>query len=175
MVFILCNCVASHLVIGSPLQVALGIVAVLATGIAAGAVSGAIVVYGRLQPIITTLATGAVYYGLALLLRPVPGGEIDTDLADFVTYQLFDTVPTSLVLLIVVAIAVWLPFRLSETGRGCLAVGSAEGAAFMSGVAISRAKLLAYVLSGLLAALAGLLLTFITFSGEASAPAGGTA
>jgi len=44
----------------------------------------------------------------------------------------------------------------------------------MSGVAIDRAKLLAYVLSGLLAAIAGLLLTFITFSGEASAPAGGT-
>src|SRR5260370_6396142 len=74
----------------------------------------------------------------------------------------------------VVAIAVWLPFRRAETGRACLAIGSAEGAAFMSGVAIARAKLLAYVLSGLLAAIAGLLLTFITFSGEASAPAGGT-
>ena len=174
MVFILCNCLASHIVVGNPLQVALGILAVLATGIAAGAVSGTIIVYGRLQPIITTLATGAIFYGIALLLRPVPGGEIDTDLADFVTYQLFDTVPTTLVLLVIVTAAVWLPFRLSVTGRACLAIGSAEGAAFMSGVAIARAKLLAYVLSGFLAALAGLLLTFITFSGEASAPAGGT-
>jgi len=168
MVFILCNCLASHIVIGSPLQVALGIIAVLATGLAAGAVSGTIIVYGRLQPIITTLATGAIFYGIALLLRPVPGGEIDTNLADFVTYQLFDTVPTTLVLLVLVTAAVWLPFRLSVTGRACLAIGSAEGAA------IARAKLLAYVLSGFLAALAGLLLTFITFSGEASAPAGGT-
>jgi ribose transport system permease protein len=174
MVFVLCNCLASHVVVGNPFQVALGILAVLLTGIAAGAVSGTIVVYGRLQPIITTLATGAIFYGIALLLRPVPGGEINTDLADFVTYQLFDTVPTSLVLLAIVAAAVWLPFRLSMTGRACLAVGSAEGAAFMSGVAVARAKLLAYVLSGFLAAIAGLLLTFITFSGEASAPAGGT-
>src|SRR5258708_27479552 len=174
MVFVLCNCLASHVVIGNPFQVALGILAVLATGIAAGAVSGTIVVYGRLQPIITTLATGAIFYGIALLLRPVPGGEINTDLADFLTYQLFDTVPTSLVLLAAVAAAVWLPFRLSETGRACLAVGSAEGAAFMSGVAIDHAKLLAYSLSGFLAAIAGLMLAFITQSGEASAPIGST-
>src|SRR5882724_2742632 len=110
MMFILCNCLASHLVVGSAGEVALGLLAVLGTGVAAGAVNGAIVVYGRLQPIITTLATGAIYYGLALLLRPVPGGEIDNDLADFMTYQTFDVVPTSLILLVCVAIAVWLPF-----------------------------------------------------------------
>src|SRR5258708_26615793 len=129
MVFILCNCLASHIVIGNPFQVAFVLVAVLATGLAAGAVSGTIIVYGRLQPIITTLATGAIFYGLALVLRPVPGGEIDTGLADFVTYQLFDTVPTTLVLLAVVTAAVWLPFRLSVTGRACLAIGSPPRAA----------------------------------------------
>ncbi len=141
----------------------------------AGAVNGAIVVYGRLQPIITTLATGAIYYGIALLLRPVPGGEVDEDLADLMTYQRLRHDPdrrwscsSSW------CSSVWLPFRTSETGRGCYAVGSAEGAAFMSGVPIARAKLAAYALSGFLAAIAGLLLTFVTFSGEASAPAGGT-
>jgi ribose transport system permease protein len=44
----------------------------------------------------------------------------------------------------------------------------------MSGVPIGRAKLLAYALSGLLASLGGLLLTFLTYSGEASASIGGT-
>lgn len=174
MIFILCNCLASHIVVGTALDVALGIVAVIGTGLAAGAANGAIVVYGRLQPIITTLATGAIYYGFALLLRPVPGGEVDEDLANLMTYQIFDVVPTSLVLLAVVALVVWVPFRLSETGRACYAVGSAEGAAYMSGVPIDRAKLLAYTLSGVLAAIAGILLTFVTFSGEASAPIGGT-
>jgi ribose transport system permease protein len=174
MVFVLCNCLASHLVVGSPFEVALGLLAVLATGVAAGALNGAIVVFGRLQPIITTLATGAIYYGFALLLRPVPGGQIDEDLANLMTYTVFDVVPTSLVLLAAVALLVWLPFRLSILGRACYAVGSAESAAYMSGVPIERAKLLAYTLSGVLAAIAGILLTFVTFSGEASAPAGGT-
>jgi ribose transport system permease protein len=90
------------------------------------------------------------------------------------TYTVLDTVPTALVLLVVVVLVVWVPFQKSETGRACYAVGSAEGAAFMSGVPIARAKLAAYALSGFIAAIAGILLTFVTFSGEASAPAGST-
>jgi len=174
MVFVMTNSLASTIVSGEPWQVALGIVGVLLAGAAAGFVNGAIVVYGRLQPIITTLATGAVYYGVALLLRPVPGGDVDPDLADFMTYTVFEVVPTSLVLLLAVVVLVWLPFRNSVIGRGCYAVGSSEGAAYMSGVAIGRSRLAAYTLAGLLAGVAGLMLTFVTFSGEASAPIGGT-
>jgi ribose transport system permease protein len=174
MIFVLANCLASWIVVGGPLQMAGGIVAVLLAGMLAGLVNGLIVVYGRLQPIITTLATGAIYFGLALRLRPISGGDVEGDLPDFMTGDLFDTIPTSLVLLLVVVLVVWLPFRRSEVGRGCYAAGSAEGAAYMSGVKLGRSKLAAYVLSGLLAAIAGLLLTFITSSGEASAPSGGT-
>jgi ribose transport system permease protein len=91
------------------------------------------------------------------------------------TYAVFDeTVPTSLLLLLAVVLLVWLPFRRSVIGRGCYAAGSAEGAAYMSGVNIGRSKLAAYTLAGLLAGIAGLMLTFITYSGEASAPIGNT-
>lgn len=174
MVFVMTNCLASTLVSGSPLEVALGIVAVLLAGAAAGFVNGAIVVFGRLQPIITTLATGAVYYGVALLLRPVPGGAVQEDLADFMTYTVFETIPTSLLMLLAVVLLIWLPFRNSVIGRGCYAVGSAEGAAYMSGLRVGASRLAAFTLAGLLAGIAGLMLTFVTFSGEASAPIGGT-
>ncbi len=174
MVFILANCLASTLVHGTPLQVAGGIVAVLAAGVGCGLLNGLIVVYGRLQPIITTLATGAVYYGFALKVRPSPGGNVDETLADALTGTVFDTVPTMLVVLLVVVLVVWLPYRRSVVGRAAYAVGSSEAAAYMSGVDIRRAKLVAYVLAGFLAALAGLLLTFVTYSGEASSSLGGT-
>lgn len=75
MVMVMTGCLASTVVNGSPWQVALGVVLVLACGAAAGAINGAIVVFGRLQPIIVTLATGAVYFGFALLLRPAPGAR----------------------------------------------------------------------------------------------------
>ncbi len=174
MMFVLANCVASTIVVGTVGEGLLGCVGVLLVGIFCGFVNGAIVVWGRLQPIITTLATGAVYYGIALWFRPIPGGDVQTDIADFVTGQLFGTVPTALVVLAVVVVVVWLPYRSSVLGRGAYAVGSNEQAAYMSGVPVERSKLLAYTMGGFLAALGGLILTFNTYSGEASAAIGGT-
>ena len=130
--------------------------------------NGVIVVYGRLQPIVATIATGAIFFGAALALRPNPGGDINADLADAITGQLPGGVPASVVTLVVLMLLIWVPFRRSVWGRGVYAIGSSESAAYMSGVPIRRTKLLAYVLSGLFAALGGLMLAFFTYSGEAS-------
>jgi ribose transport system permease protein len=174
MIFVLTNCLASWLVVGSPLETAFGVVAVLAAGLACGVVNGLIVIYGRLQPIVTTIATGAIYFGISLLLRPVPGGEVNQDLADALTGKLFDRIPASLVVLLAVVLLIWIPFRRSLTGRAAYATGSSEAAAYMSGVPIRRARFVAYSLAGLLAGIGGLFLTFFTYSGEASAANGNT-
>jgi ribose transport system permease protein len=174
MVMVLANCLASTIVVGSPLMTALGVLGVLAVGGVCGAINGLIVVFGRLQPIVTTIATGAVYYGAALALRRVPGGDIDASLADALTGQLPGGIPASLALLLALVLIVWLPFRRSMIGRAAYAVGSSELAAYMSGVPVRRAKFVAYTLSGLLASVAGLFVTCITYSGEASAANGNT-
>jgi ribose transport system permease protein len=174
MIFVLTNCLASSMVAGSPLETAFGVVVVLAAGLACGMINGLIVIYGRLQPIVTTIATGAIYFGIALLLRPVPGGEVNQDLADALTGKLFDRVPASLVVLLAVVLVIWIPFRRSLTGRAAYATGSSEAAAYMSGVPIRRARFVAYSLAGLLAGIGGLFLTFFTYSGEASAANGNT-
>jgi ribose transport system permease protein len=168
-VFILANCLASVLVTGAPAQVALGLLAVLGTGLACGLVNGALVVYGRLQPIVATIASGAIYFGLALSLRPEPGGDVDSNLADALTGQLAGGVPASVVVLVAVLLLIWVPFRRSLLGRAVYAVGSAEASAYLSGLPIRRARLLAYALAGLFSALGGLMLAFFTYSGEASA------
>jgi ribose transport system permease protein len=173
MVMVLANCLASGIVVGTPLMTAAGVLGVLFAGCACGAINGLIVIYGRLQPIVTTIATGAIYYGVALALRPVPGGDVDASLADALTGQLPGGVPASLAVLFALVVIVWLPFRRSAIGRAAYALGSSEVAAYMSGVPIRRAKFVAYTLSGLLASVAGLFLTFITYTGEASAANGG--
>src|SRR6266850_6538846 len=141
MIFVLTNCIASAVLSGPPWMVAVGVVVVLLSGVVCGAINGALVVYGRLQPIIATLATGAVYYGLALTIRPVPGGSIDATLASALTNQFFGIVPTTLVILVAVVLVVWVPFQLSMTGRGCYAIGSSEMAAYMTGIAVRRSRL----------------------------------
>ncbi len=168
MIFILCNCVASYIVVGTIFEATLGIVGVLLTGLLCGALNGLIVIYGRLQPIVTTIATGAAFFGVALLLRPFPGGEVNEDIADFLTGQLPGGIPTSAVALLAVVLVIWIPFRKSVLGRTVYAVGSSEPAAYMSGLQIQRAKFSAYALAGLLAAIGGLFITFVTYTGEAS-------
>lgn len=186
-VMTLANCIASELVHGTPLQIAFGMVATLAAGAAFGAMNGLIVVYGRIQPIITTLATGAIAIGLALIIRPRPGGDVDGDLSWALTNQLVDFadtyglaqngeaawfqpiawIPVPLIILLVIAFAVWIPFRRSLTGRTVYAIGSAEGAAYMSGLPIARAKIAAFTLAGFFAACGGLYLAIQTSSGNA--------
>jgi ribose transport system permease protein len=175
-VFILANCLASYIVVGSPLTVTAGVIGVLAAGAVCGAVNAAIVIFGRLQPIVATIASGAVFFGVALWLRPFPGSSPDfaAGLASTLTGKLFGLIPTSLVFLTAVVLLVWIPFRRSVLGRAVYAAGSSEVAAYMSGMPVKRAKFAAYVLAGIFAATAGLFLTFFTYSGEASAANGNT-
>lgn len=186
-VMTLTNCVASELLNGSVWQILFGMLLTLLTGTAFGFMNGCIVVYGRIQPIIATLATGAIAIGLALLIRPKPGGNVDDDLSwaltnsvyDFAdTYGLADggdawwlrpfaDIPVPVILIVFVAVAVWVPFRRSVTGRTVYAIGSAEGAAYMSGLPIERAKIAAFTLGGFFAACGGLYLAIQTSSGNA--------
>lgn len=172
MILVLTNCLASWIVVGTPMQTTVGVLGVLSAGTICGAINGLLVIKGRLQPIVATIATGAVYFGLALLLRPFPGGAVNENLADAVTGRIFGIIPSSLVVMLGVVLLVWLPFRRSEIGRAAYAAGSAEAAAFMSGVPIQRAKLVAYTLAGLLAGIGGLFLTFFTYTGEAAYASG---
>lgn len=172
MVLVLCNCLASWLVVGTPLQTGTGIVVVLLAGLGCGMLNGLIIIFGRLQPIVATIATSAIFYGLALLLRPTPGGSVNEDLADAFTSKLFGIVPASLVVLLAVIVVIWVPFSRSAIGRAAYAVGSAENAAYMSAMPVKRAKFTAYALAGLLSAIGGLYLTFFSYTGEAAFASG---
>ncbi len=184
-VMTLSSCIASHLLSGSPVQILLGIVLTLMTGTAFGLMNGLIVVYGRIQPIIATLATGAIAIGLALIVRPSPGGDVDGDLNWALTNAVWDfvdtyggnadaawlapiaNIPMPLIILLVIGLGVWLPFKRTVTGRTIYAIGSAESAAYMSGLPVARAKIAAFTLAGFFAACGGLYLAIQTSSGNA--------
>lgn len=165
-VMALTNCIASYLLIGTGLQMAGGILLVLAVGVGCGLVNGLLVVFGKIQPIVVTLATGSLFLGLALLLRPTPGGQIDYDLADAMTLDIFG-IPTALLIAIGVIALFWIPLRRTGLGMGLYAVGSSESAAFQTGISVNLIRLASFSLGGLFAALAGLYFSFVTTTGDA--------
>lgn len=185
----LTDCLGSWLISGSPGAIVLGMLACLAAGTLCGLLNGCIVVLGRIQPIIATLATSAIYIGISLILRPTPGGHVDDNISWVSTNALSEMdgtyhwfpngapgwfsngpglLPVPILILVAVVVLVWLPFRNTVTGRGCYAVGSAEGAAYMSGLKVWRSKLAAYTLGGFFAGCGGLYLALQTGTGNAS-------
>ncbi|MEQ1900016.1 MAG: ABC transporter permease [Devosia sp.] len=187
MIFVLCNVVASFVVVGNlgaawgfdlgPVGgPAVGVLIVLLVGVACGATNGLIVIFGRLQPIVATIASSAVFFGLALWMRPQPGStpEFAKALGKFMLTKFGGVIPASMVFLLIVVVVLWIPYSRSVLGRTTYAVGSSEAAAYMSGMPVKRAKFMAYVLSGFFSGLGGLYLAFVTSSGQADQAAAGT-
>ena len=139
------------------------VVGVLLLGVALGALNGTLVVLTRVPDIIVTLATSYVWAGFALLVTAAPAGAASPWLMNLVTGPLFtEWLPKAAIFLVVIVAVVWIPVARSRLGVSLYAVGSDRLAAFRSGVAIGRTKVIAYALAGLFGALAGLSLTAST-------------
>ena len=132
-------------------------------GILLGVINGSLAVLTRVPDIIVTLAMSFVWAGCALLVLRTPGGDAATWLTNLVLGSVGNEwIPKAALVLIVIAALIWIPLRRSRVGLWLYAVGSSPLSAFRSGVPIRRAKILAYAVGGLFAAIAGLSLTAAT-------------
>lgn len=138
-------------------------------GLACGALNGLFVAIFRLPAIIVTIATSAIFQGIALVLMPVPGGTVNPEFATAVTQKIFaKTTPMSFIYMIVVVAALAFVTNRTAFGTAIRAIGGNESAAYATGVKVSRTKFLTYMLCGLLCALSGLYLSCRTYTGDTS-------
>jgi ribose transport system permease protein len=142
---------------GAPLVAALG--AGMAVGIAFGTLNGVAVAYGRVAPFIVTLATLTMARGVTLVYTD---GRPISDLgAAFGWFGVGDVagVPVPVLIMAVVFAASAIALGQMVIGRYIYAIGGNEEATRLSGVDIRRYKVLVYTLSGLLSAVAAVILT----------------
>jgi ribose transport system permease protein len=138
----------------------------LLVGALAGAINGFFVAYLRLQPIITTYATSFLYAGFALFILPNPGGGIPAKVAEL--YR--NTSPLGLPLafyVIAVILGLWGYIRATRYGNYLFAVGGKAQAAYETAVPVTAIQFSTYVISGLMAAFAGIAITMLSGSGNA--------
>jgi ribose transport system permease protein len=137
---------------------------ILLAGAGLGLINGALVAYGRLQPILVTLATLAIFQGLAIRVLPQPGGSVP----ESYTALLVNTGAPYALIYVLALMLLWTVLRRSQAGIALLAIGNDEAAAAANGIDPVATKLVAYTLSGLIAAGAGLFLAASATAGDAT-------
>lgn len=145
--------------LGMPLEVA--IIAALLTGTICGLVNGLVIVRMGVPPLIATLATLALYRGMALGISQARSA---TGYPEWF-YQLgqkdFLGMPTQLWIVIIATIILGVILARTAFGRWIYAIGNNELGARFSGVPVDRYKLIIYTLSGFMSGLAGYI--FVSF------------
>lgn len=142
----------------------------IAAGLVFGILSGVVHVCLRVPSFVATLATGGVVAGMALWLangRAITieeGGRASTS---WINATIAET-PVVVLIAIGVGLASYLGLRYSRFGRQSLAVGAGEPAAYAAGINVDRTKIVAFALSGTLAAIAGVILAARLSSGSPS-------
>ncbi|MEU0048690.1 substrate-binding domain-containing protein [Streptomyces sp. NPDC006309] len=137
--------------------VVLAVVLAVATGVAAGLVNGFLIAYGKLPPFIATLAMLSVGRGLALVISqgsPIPFPGSVSHLGD----TLGGWLPVPVLVMVVMGLIAALVLGRTYIGRSMYAIGGNEEAARLSGLRVRRQKLAVYALSGVFAAVAGVVL-----------------
>jgi ribose transport system permease protein len=148
-------------------SLALLIAGVIALGAVGGLINGAFIAFTGLQPFIVTLATWSISGGIALVILPTEGGAVATELTD-ATLGAWLGIPKS-VWFLAALIGVWIWLRHTTWVQDLRAIGSDEDRARLIGVRVARRKVECYVVTAVLAVIAGLYVAAQTASGSPTA------
>lgn len=142
------------------------VVLTLALGAAVGAVNGVLIAYFKVPAFVATLGVMYVARGVALLMT---NGLTFNNLAgkadlgntgfDWLGFNRIANVPIGVIILAVLAVAAGLMLSRSAFGRWLYASGGNARAAELSGVPVKRVQIAVYMMSGVCAAIAGLVLS----------------
>lgn len=120
--------------------------------------NGALSILFNAPSFIVTLASGSIFYSIALLITD---GYMQTLYGKYrflSSYKVFGVFPLIWLILLLGFVAVFLILKHTQTGRQIFAIGTNEKAAYLSGVNINRSKIKFFVLSGILVGIASMLM-----------------
>lgn len=132
----------------------------LAAGLGAGLLNGVLVTWMKIPSLIATLATASIANGIAFMVTQGVAfvGAWNPAFLWIGRGTIFG-IPTLIVFLAVLMLAAWFLLKFTVTGLRMLTVGQAAEAARLSGISVTRMKLLGLALSGLAAGMAAVLIT----------------
>lgn len=147
-----------------------GVVVALLVGAVAGLCNGLLVAYFGLSAFVATLATMTAFRGLALFYTD--GSTLFSGIPE--SFKIFGQsftgpIPNSVLIMLAVLAMTWFVLEQTTLGRRLYAVGGNAQAAYLAGLNVRALRLTAFVISGVGAALAGIVLTSRLFSAHPTA------
>ena len=153
--------------LGVPLVVVIPMV--LALGALIGLINGMITLYFRVNSLIVTLGVGTFLHGITLWIgnsQTISG--VSASLMQWVIIQRFAGIPIAFYYAMLLAAAIWYMLTFTAFGQQLLFTGRGREVGRLTGVAVGRVRLTAFVLSGVMGAIAGILYTGTTGSANPS-------
>ncbi|WP_119730920.1 ABC transporter permease [Thermomonospora amylolytica] len=134
---------------------------VLVVGVVCGLVNGLLVTRLGLPSLAVTIGTLSLYRGLAyVVLGTEAVSQFPAQYAELTTTNVPGTpIPYQVALFVLLAVVTALVLHATGVGRALFAIGAQEDAAFHAGIRVKRIKLVLFVVSGLVAAFAGIVYT----------------
>jgi ribose transport system permease protein len=152
------------------LSIPLAVLATVGVGAGIGAVNGVLVAKARINSVVATLGIGTVLVGVSYTYtngQPIATG-MPTSFLNFAVTK-FAHIPKPVLVTAAVLAFLWVVLNLTDLGQRLQAVGGNAEAARLAGIAVDRAKIFAFVISGACAALTGVMLSSLIGSGTIAA------
>lgn len=167
----LCSVIVAWLLVEQGVPIVPAILLTIAAGIVIGTINATIVVGGRIDSFIGTLATGALMAAATVWIseeEAITGEELGGNFGDIATKEIFD-IALPVYLMLIVALILWFTQSYTVTGRRIYATGFNEDGARLAGIRTGRLKFSSLIVSGMVAGIAGILLTSQVSSGSPDA------
>ena len=152
--------ILSIMVMNAGMPIWLAFVIALAVGAVVGFVNGFLVVHQKCEPFIITLGMGMLLKGICQQITDAhPLGCKNMEFMKISNTKFFGSVPSLVVYMLILLIAFYCLLRFTSYGRNCYAIGGNYEVAKYSGIKVVPIKWSAFVISGMTATLAGVLLS----------------
>ena len=171
-VIALASVVCAYLFVQAEWALAPSMLCALLVGIAAGALSSILIVAVKLPPFIATLGVMGITRGIAFIITEGRYFDVSSKLVG--GWRPFGLPSDWVAPLVMIGLAIVFQTLMTrfQWGRQIFSIGGNETAALFSGVAVGRIKLSVYLLSGLLASVAGIVLALVQGQGKADLATG---
>lgn len=149
------------------------VIAAMGIAVLCGALNGFVVTVLKINPIITTLATGLIFRGIAYYLSGAGAIIVDNKFFTFLGRGYILNIPNTIWIMAIVYFIVFILLKYTSFGRKVFAVGGNPQASFLSGININAVRFGAFIVCGIAAGLAGIM--FVSQLGAAMPQAGESA